>query len=166
MDGVDRLRAAVAAIVRSVLPRAQYLGYFPATVLRDNGDMTLDLEPDDPALPQMVKVPLRTGIPGLKCEVQASSRVLVAFEGGGDLAKPAAHLWETSSLKTLTIEASSEVTVKGPKIVVDGGEVVLAGGTKGVVLDGDAVTVTTTCPAGAGTGTGTVTSSAAKTKAG
>lgn len=136
----DRLRSALTAIVRSVLPRVEYLGYFPARVLADHGDMTLDLEPDDPKLPKLVKVPLRPGLPGIKVEVLPGARVLVAFEGG-DLTRPAAHLWEIGSLKALTIEATVEVTVKAPLVkLADGGlpvarvgDAVVAGGMAGTI---------------------------------
>lgn len=112
---LDRLKAAITAIVRGATRRMDYLALYPAKVLTDHGDNTLDLEPDDARLGKLVKVPLRLFLPGVTLTVVEGARVLLGFEGG-DPARPVAQLWHEGTLKTLTVKASTQVVIDCPDI--------------------------------------------------
>ena len=127
----ERLKAALRAMLQEF--RVDYLALYPATVLKDYGDMTLDLRADNPNLPELVKVPLRTFLPGVSVEVLPNSRVLLGFENG-DPARPVAQLFDGGSLKNLTITATRTVTVNAPTVNLAGTE-----GT-GVLLQGQSLT--------------------------
>ncbi|PZA07755.1 MULTISPECIES: hypothetical protein [unclassified Meiothermus] len=85
----ERLKQALREITRD--GRIDYQALYPARVLVDHGDMTLDLEPDDAKLPLLVRVPLRVFLPGAYVKVRPGARTLLSFENG-DPAQPAAHL--------------------------------------------------------------------------
>lgn len=103
----ERAQKAIRALVA---PGPDPLALYPATVLQDHGDMHLDLQPDAPHLPVMVRVPLRVFLPGAYVRVKPNSRVLVGFEGG-DLQRPAAYLWQSGSLAVV------EVRTEGGRVV-------------------------------------------------
>lgn len=142
----ERLKAALRRLVGEF--RLDYLALYPATVLKDYGDMHLDLRPDRAALPDMVRVPMRLFLPGATVRVSANSRVLLAFEGG-DPARPVALLWEAGGLEQVAITASTSVVVEAPTIKLG------ANASKKVALNGDSVVD----PQG---GTGSIVSSASK----
>ena len=170
----DRLKNALRILTRE--PRIDYLALYPATVLTDHGDMTLDLRPDDERLPYLVRVPLRVFLPGAYVKVKPGSRVLIGFEGA-DPAKPIAHLWEAGS--TLIVEISTEggrrvriddeagkITVSDPATVeIDAPTIKLAGGGPAVARVGDIVEISGVAPGGA-TVTGTIISGSARTSSG
>jgi hypothetical protein len=70
-------------------------------VAAQNGDGSLELQPDDERLPPVSRVPLRLGLPGVAVKVAAGSRVLLGFEGG-DARSPVALLWEPAGGSSLT----------------------------------------------------------------
>lgn len=163
----DRWRRAIAAMLSPIWRRLDYLALYPAEVLQDHGDNHLDLRPDDERLPELVRVPMETFLPGVAAEVAKGSRVLLGF-AGGDPSKPRARLWEAGSLVRLTIAAETAVTVQaetatvetttatvtGQKVEVHGGHVdvdgdliTLAGGGPPVARVGDQVAT----PVGPGT---------------
>jgi hypothetical protein len=83
-----------------LLTRPEELDYtllYPSTVLRDHGDMHLDLRPDHAALPDLVRVPLRVFLPGAYVKVRPGSRVLLGFEEASPT-RPVAYLWETGAV--------------------------------------------------------------------
>lgn len=103
----ERAQKAIRALVA---PGPDPLALYPATVLQDHGDMHLDLQPNVPHLPMMVRVPLRVFLPGAYVRVKPNSQVLVGFEGG-DLQRPAAYLWQSGSLAVV------EVRTEGGRVV-------------------------------------------------
>jgi hypothetical protein len=148
----DRLKRALTGFVRSVThtdPGIDFRALYPAKVVAQNVDLTLELIPDDVRLPSLSKVPLRLGLPGVSAKVAAGSRVLLFFEGGRASA-PAAALWQTSSLLELVITASTKVTVNAPDINLGGEGVTVAP----VIRSGDNVSIV-----GFGPAQGVITSS-------
>lgn len=107
----ERLKQALREITRD--GRIDYQALYPARVLKDHGDMTLDLRPDLAALPELERVPLRLPVPGAFVKVRPGARVLLAFERG-DPSQPAAHLWQVGSL------AVFEIATEGYKVRLDG----------------------------------------------
>lgn len=68
-------------ILRRVRP-TRYMRAFPASVLRQNADGTLELKLDDINVPGLSAVPIREFAPGVSVQVAASSRCRVVFAGG------------------------------------------------------------------------------------
>lgn len=145
----DRAQRALQAILG---PTPDPLALYPATVLVDHGDMHLDLKPDHPDLPTMVRVPLRVYLPGAYVRVRPQSRVLLGFEGG-DLRRPAAYLWQSGSLAVVEIrteggravrldDEEGRTRVYDPAVVeIDAPVIQLAGGGPPVARVGDLVRV-------------------------
>lgn len=101
---VDALARLVAALTR----RVDYLGTFPARVVQQHADGTLDLRPDDESrLASCTRVPLRHGLPGVTAvSVAAGTRVRLAFDAG-DPARPYAALWDAGNATSLTFNGSA-----------------------------------------------------------
>ncbi len=104
--GLDRVKGPLAAWVKSLFARIDYLARYPARVVAQNlVTGTLELVPDDRRLPGMSGVPIRYGVPGIKATVAPGARVLVGF-AGGDPTKPEAELWESASVLKLEVNAT------------------------------------------------------------
>lgn len=73
--------------------------------------MTLDLRADNPNLPELVKVPLRTFLPGVGVGCCPTRGCCWASRAG---TRPMALLWESGSLKTLSITVSSTLNRRVP----------------------------------------------------
>lgn len=132
----DRLKRAFRGFLQASLADLDLVDYracYPAKVVSQSADLTLELVPDDTRLPSLSKVPLRLGIPGVQAKVAPGSYVLLFFEGG-TAAAPAAGLWQSSSLLELVVTASTKVTVNAP-------DVRLGDGHADVVRYGDIVSL-------------------------
>lgn len=144
-DGLgDRLTAAIAAIVRHLTAHVDYHALYPAKVVSQNSDGTLELQPDGDVMPGLSKVPIRLGLPGVTVKVKKDARVLVGFESG-DSAAPVATLWEVDGLDEITVTAATKATVKAETVNVE------ASGTanvKGGTVNVDAGSGTTTVKGG------------------
>lgn len=109
---LDRIKGALASFVRGLFPQIDYLARYPARVVGQNADGTLELVPDDARLPGLSGVPIRIGIPGVTVKVTAG-RVLLGF-AGGDPSKPVAELWEGGAAVTeVKFSGGSEPLVLG-----------------------------------------------------
>jgi hypothetical protein len=144
-------RAALADFVRGLFPRYAYLGLFPARVVAQNADLTLELVPDDSSLPRgLSNVKVQHGLgPGVQVKVAPGARVLLGFRGGKP-DEPFACLWESGALQELVVSAAVRVTVDAPLVL-------LADGAQGVARIGDTVV--------AGPYSGTITGGSLKVKA-
>jgi hypothetical protein len=85
----------IARFVRWVLRDETYYRHFLATVERDNGDNTVDLVCDDPAVRGigMQAVPVKTGIAGATSRAEQGARCLLGF-AAGDPRQPQVVAWE------------------------------------------------------------------------
>lgn len=114
------------AIIKVTQPvNLDYSALYPCQVLNDNGDMTLDIRPDNPALPDMQAIPLRRPVAGLECEVMAGSRILLGFDSASP-SKPYCGLWEAGELVSLKLtvgDAITEVTTSSTTVIVGGSSV-------------------------------------------
>ncbi len=155
-----------------LLTRPEELDYallYPSTVLKDHGDMHLDLRPDNAALPDLVRVPLRLFLPGAYVRVRPQGRVLLGFEEANP-ARPVAYLWEAGAVAVVEVrtaggrrvrldDEAGETLIQDPAVVrVDAPQVVLAGGGPPVARVGDQVQV--------GSAIGTIISGSSKVFAG
>jgi len=103
---LDRVKTYLARIVDDVMRRVDWYAWYPARVLGQSEDGTLELRPDNPRVPGLSKVPLRLGVPGVRVNVLPGARVLVGFEGG-DPSRPVASLWERQSCVEIALDPSS-----------------------------------------------------------
>jgi hypothetical protein len=83
---------------------------YPAKVVSQSGNQ-LELLPDDTRIPPLSNVPMRLGVPGITATVAPGSRVLLGW-AAGDPQKPVATLWESSSVTSLNISATT-ITLNG-----------------------------------------------------
>ena len=123
MSETSRFVAALVSLVRATLARVDFLALYPAKVVSQAGDGSLELQPDDDRVPGASRVPIRYGIPGVRVKVRAGARVMLGWENG-DPSRPFAALWEPEGLELL----------------------ILADGGRPVARQGDAVQVLVTLP--------------------
>lgn len=155
---LDRLKAGLAGFVRSLFARIDYYALYPAKVIAQNGDGTLELQTDDQRFAGMSGVPIRYGVPGITVTVSPGARVLLGF-AGGDPSKPIAELWESASVTELDITATL-IKLNGGAIPVakegsstTGHQHTLSGTAGPYALSGTAVLQTDSVASGAGSPT-------------
>jgi hypothetical protein len=113
--------AAVRTLVERIVgPRLDLLAAYPATVVSQNTDGTLELRPSSSKVPPVTKVPIRYGVPGITAKVAAGARVWLEF-AGGDASQPVATLWESASVTELDI-AGTLIKVGGAQFVARVGD--------------------------------------------
>lgn len=117
------LLAALERLLGRLTRRVDYTALWPARVVAQQGNGTLDLVPDSPRVAPCQGVPYRT-LRGLSVDVAAGARVLLGYEGG-DPSQPYALAWEIGDATSVRVN----------------------GGTRSAARDGDSVSVT--IPAGA-----------------
>jgi hypothetical protein len=108
----DRLKSSLLGVIRSAFPQIDFLARYPARVVAQNADGSLELIPDDARIAAVSKVPIRYGVPGVKATVAPGARVLLGF-AGGDPAKPQAELWESASLLKLEVLGAEVIVGTG-----------------------------------------------------
>jgi hypothetical protein len=104
------LRDAVASLVDALVgPRIDRLALYPATIVSQAADGTVDVLPDDTKVRGLgwSGIQLRYGLPGFTAEVPALSRVLVGWEAG-DPSRPYAMAWEPGSVTRVTFDGGTE----------------------------------------------------------
>lgn len=117
----DRISAGLEAIVRSVLgPRLDYAAAWPARVVKQNADGSLDVQFDDTRWGGLQNLPIAYGVPGVAAEVAQGARVLVEYAGGRP-DQPRVTLWDSASVSRLTVTAGD--------VVVNASTVELGSGT-------------------------------------
>lgn len=85
-------RAAVAGDPPRTIDRDLYARAWPAKVIAQRADGTLDLRCDDARMGELLAVPLRLGIPGASAAVPAGARVRLTFEAASPASAFAAAL--------------------------------------------------------------------------
>jgi hypothetical protein len=132
--GGGRVAEDIGAIIgHHTENKFDYSRMYPAKVLKQAGDGTLELLPDAERIRGngLTRVPIRHGIPGVTVKVPAGGKVLLFFESG-DPKLPAACLWPDGS-------SCTEVKIVAPKLIVEGniectGEIVAKSTTAPVAL--------------------------------
>ena len=102
---VGRLLGGLEKIIRRVTRRVDYCALYPARVLSQNADGTLELAPESETLPPMGAVPYRT-LAGVSLTVPAGLRVLLGFEDA-DPARPVVLLWELGTVTRLAVNGAT-----------------------------------------------------------
>lgn len=110
------LADALEAVISRVMRRVDYHALYPARVVAQNADGSLDLVPDSERVPSCQRVPVRT-LRGLSVEVAAGARVLLGYEAG-DPALPVALLWEPGDATVVRVNGGdSRVARDGEPVV-------------------------------------------------
>ncbi len=118
---LDRLKEALVGVVESILVelaerQIDYRALYPAKVVMQAADGTLDLKPDDARLgPSLTKVPIRTPAPDVVIKVQPGAYVLVGFEAGKPRA-PYASLWQSGAIISMAIGGSTDAAALASKV--------------------------------------------------
>lgn len=109
----DDATARILRVFRSMFDRfvgrrLDYSAAYPARVVNQSGDDTLEVIIDDERMrgEGIKRVPIRLGIPGARCEVANNARVRVMFDEQ-DPSKPFAALWDTNPSDVQLIEIGS-----------------------------------------------------------
>ncbi len=114
----DPIRTALAAFVGRVMRRVDYHALYPARVVSQSGDDSLDVQPDDARMPPLQRVPIRTFAPEISIKVQLGARVLVGFEAG-DPKRPYAALWQSGALISVALAGSSDAAALAAKVLTE-----------------------------------------------
>lgn len=147
----DRILGPLEALIRRFTAHVDYYARYPAKVITQQSDGTLDILPEDARVPPMQAVPIRYGLPGVKATVPPGGRVLVGFEGGNPQ-RPMVELWDFSAVTEVHITAGTVVLNEGSlpvarktdpvKVTIPPLTVVTAG--SGVTLNPDPIELTGT----------------------
>jgi hypothetical protein len=98
-----------------VLRRVDRTALYPARVVQQSGDGTLEVQIDDQRWPSLTKVPIRPFVPGATVKVAAGARVHIGWEEG-DPRKPYAALWDSGELQELQIDTQTKAKITGPLV--------------------------------------------------
>lgn len=99
----DRTMGPFERLVNRILRRVDYYAKYPARVIGQAVNGTLELRPDDPRIPMDVQIPIRLGIPGVKVKVPAGARCAIEYENG-DPKKPVATSWEPDAIDEISFD--------------------------------------------------------------
>lgn len=122
----DPLHAGLATFVKQTMRYVDFYAQYPAEVLLQRSDGTLDVIPDSKYLPPMTSVPVNVPVGGTKIKVMAGERVRILFSEG-DPTKYSAQLYDSGSGGRLLVRQGGEV---------DGGSVTLSVAGMGVTIGG------------------------------
>lgn len=111
-DSADDPLTAIEGIIRHLTAHIDYYAQYPARVVAQNSDDSLEVIPDDSRLPGLSRVPIRYGVPGIKAKIAPGGRVAVEFAAGNP-EKPVATVWESASVLKLEISAAQVVFNNG-----------------------------------------------------
>jgi hypothetical protein len=143
-NDLDRKLSGLTKFIRKVMgsfliTQVDYLAAYKCKVVFQNGDGTLELQPDDPRIPPLSNVPIFYGIPGVTATIKAGSRVLLEF-ANGDPSNRIATVWEKSSVSELVLTADT-VTVNATTVTVGSGSSSVSLGAAGALVarEGDQV---------------------------
>lgn len=111
MPDFGRVAEHISALVEFFIgSRLDYHALYPAQVVSQNGDGTLEVLPDDERVRGfgLGSVAIRTGAPGYKYTVSEGARCLIGFEAA-DPTRPYAALWDSeTSVDEIEFDGGSE----------------------------------------------------------
>lgn len=117
----DPARRALDAIILAIVePLVRWARSYPASVVSQGSDGTVDVRVDPPSGLSskqpigFTEVRVR-GLPGVEVKVRPGATVLLAFDDG-DRTRPYASLFDPSSLLELKVTAATKVTVDAPSV--------------------------------------------------
>lgn len=113
---LDELRRLVTTFIGR---RLDHLALYPAIVVQQRADGTLDLTPENNTVPSCQGVPIRSGVLGVTVEVPAGRRVLLGY-AGGDPSRPYAALWEEGDVTYAKVNGGSRHAARKDDATDDG----------------------------------------------
>lgn len=122
MSFLDSLRA----IIHQATAPLDYQAFYPAEVVGQNDDGSLEIKALHPKIAGLSRILIRYGVPGVRAKVKRGSLVLVGFEAA-DPQRPYASDFAHDAIDELTI------TVAGLGKVVVNAENIYLGGEDGAV---------------------------------
>ncbi len=102
MTDLDRLKRSLRAVVRWLLRRVDLTALYPATVVQQYGDGSLDLLASVPGRPNLTRVPIQYGVPGFAMTVKNGGEVLVGFTGA-DRKLPYVLVYDQATVESVSI---------------------------------------------------------------
>lgn len=103
----DSITTSLRRIVEAFVGRRlDHLALYPAVVVQQRADGTLDLSPEDARVPSCQGVPIRLGIPGVTVTVPTGGRVLLGY-ANGDPSRPYASLWESGTVTQISVNGGT-----------------------------------------------------------
>lgn len=112
-DGTDLGPAGIERTVRQIMRHTDYHALRPATLLRDHGDHTVDVQPQVAGWPALSRIPLHVGLPSVAVKLKSGSPMLLFFEEGNP-AQPRAECRAGAALEYLQVR-----TGKGQTLTLD-----------------------------------------------
>lgn len=104
----DPLHAGLVTFVKQTMRYVDFYAEYPAQVVLQRNDGTLDVTPESPKLPPMTSVPVRVPVSGTKIKVNGGDKVNILFENG-DPTKYSAQLYVAGSGGRLLARKDGEV---------------------------------------------------------
>jgi len=145
-SALDRFKGSLVSIIRSVMSEVDYHKPYPARVVVQDSDGTLQLKPDSLQIPGLTGVPIRYGIPGVTARVPAGARCIVEFENG-DARTPVVTAFEPGALIELSFDAGSRSIARTSDATNDG-SLTFAVVDPGPSSPGSSLVITYTSPSG------------------
>lgn len=99
----DRFKGSLVTLIRSVMSEVDLHKPYPARVVAQDADGTLQLRPDSDRIPGLTSVPIRYGVPGVRARVPPGARCIVEFEHG-DARSPIVTAFEPGALLQLSVD--------------------------------------------------------------
>lgn len=113
-------------IDRQVGERLDFSTAYLCRVVGQNGDGSLELVSTDPRIPNMSRVPIRPGLPGLTgIKVLPGATMAIVEYENGDKNKPFVSDFSMGSVLSLAFTATTDVSITAPQVKC-GGELSLA----------------------------------------
>lgn len=126
-DTTDPIASAIGTIVRRETARLDFYASYEARVVGQNADETLELQPADPRLRGMSRIPIRPGMAGVTSQtVPSGSTALVKF-ANGDPARAYVAGFVGASATAITFDA----------IMIKLGELATAGAARGDLVESE-----------------------------
>jgi hypothetical protein len=94
------------SIIRSVMSEVDYHKPYPARVIVQDSDGTLQVKPDLDRIPGLTGVPIRYGVPGFTARVPPGTRCIVEFENG-DSRAPIVTGFEPGAILQLSFDGGA-----------------------------------------------------------
>lgn len=101
MSDLDRLKAAFTRMLAPLLTRLDYSCFYSATVVAQNGDGSLELKSTNAKLPNLSRVAIRYGIPGITAKLNPGGNVIVGYENA-DPTRPFCLVWDAATLQSVS----------------------------------------------------------------
>lgn len=110
VPGMDRVKAALVALLGAGEPRVDYFTTYRAKVMKQSADMTkVDLKPDDARIPQCSDVRIKWGIPGVKAKIAPGCYMHLGWENGDPSKRYAMIIEDGATQLEITIEAVNAI---------------------------------------------------------